>query len=110
MCIRDRLDAAVVLVVERLPLLARATAEDLGDLRPGIGARRLELHLDQLGPAGPVAEGGPELRLQGAAGDPAAVGGFVGVVAEQPAGELLLAAPRLLAVAEVAPGDQREPG
>ena len=69
--VEHRLDAAVVLVVEGLPLVAGARAEDLGDLAPGVGARRLELLLDQVGPLDPVAEGGPELRLQRAAADPA---------------------------------------
>ena len=69
--VEDRLDAAVVLVVEGLPLVAGARAEDLGDLAPGLRAGRLELLLDQVGPVDPVAEGGPELRLQRAAGDPA---------------------------------------
>ena len=76
---------------------------------PGLGAGRLELHLDQVGPLDPVAEGGPELRLQRAAADPA-VARLVGQVTEQAAGELLLAAPRHLAVAEVAAGDHRQPG
>ena len=107
--VEDRLDAAVVLVVEGEPLVAGAGAEDLGDLAPGVGARRLELLLDQVGAVGAVAEGGPELRLQGAAADPA-VGGLVREVTDQPAGELLLAAARHLAVAEVAAGDHRQPG
>ena len=57
----------------------------------------------------PLQKRGPELRLQRPAADPA-VGGLVGQVAEQAAGELLLAAARHLAVAEVAPGDHRQPG
>ncbi len=68
------------------PLVAGAGAEDRGDLLPGLRARRLELLLDQVGTLDAVAEGGPELRLQGTAGDPA-VGGLVGQVADQPAGE-----------------------
>ena len=107
--VEDRLDAAVVLVVEGSPLLARAAPEDLGDLAPAVRARRVELALDQVGPLDTVAEGGPELRLERAAADPA-VGRLVGHVAGEAAGELLLAAARHLAVAEVAPGDQRQPG
>ena len=86
--VEDRLDAAVVLVVERPPLVAGAGAEDLRDLSPGVGARRLELLLDQVGAIDAVAEGGPELRLERPAGDPA-VGRLVGQVADEPAGQLL---------------------
>ena len=63
--VEDRLDAAVVLVVEGLPLLAGAGAEDLGDLAPGVGAGRVELRLDQVGALDPVAEARPRTSAPG---------------------------------------------
>ncbi len=46
--LEDRLQAAVVLGAELLPLRARALAEDPLELRVGLRSRRLELRADQV--------------------------------------------------------------
>src|SRR6266480_6527695 len=91
--VEDWLDHRIVLVVEGAPFIAALRAEDLGDLLPGVRAGALELPVDQLRPSDPVAEGGPELRLERAACDPA-VGRLVGEVADEPPGQLKVAARR----------------
>src|SRR5215210_4311668 len=107
--VEDRLDHRVVLVVERAPLLARLGLEDLGDLAMSVGIGLLELMLDQVLTPDPLAEAGPELRLERPAGDPAILG-LVGAVTDDPSGQHHLAAPGDLAGAEVAPGLHRQPG
>ncbi len=82
--VEDRLDAAVVLVVERAPLLAgprrKISATSAWASDPGA----LELLLDQVLAADAAAPGLPELRLQRAAGDPAVLR-LVGPVTDDPA-------------------------
>ncbi len=76
--------------------------------RVGLGAWPLELLVCQVLPADPAAEGLPELRLQGAAGDPAILR-LVGPVADDRAGEHHLSPPRHLARAEIAGGLHHQP-
>ena len=97
-----------MLVVEGLPLRARALGEDRLDAAVGVGADGVELALGELRPADALAPCAPELRLQRAEGDPA-VGAAVGAVAEQPAGELDAPAARGRATGQVARGVHRQP-
>src|SRR5205085_3948667 len=80
--LEQRLQAAVVLARERLPLVARARAEDLDDLGVRVGARPLELRGDQILSADAPAPRLPELRLERAQRHPA-VGTLVGAVADE---------------------------
>ena len=69
---------------------------------PASESGMLELLLDQVGPADPVAPVLPELRLERAQRDPVAVLRLVREVAGDPARELGLAAPRHPLLGEVA--------
>src|ERR671917_417029 len=88
--LEHRLEAAVVLRGELAPLLARALQEDPLDLGVRVGARRLELVLDQVLAADSPAPRLPELRLERAERD-VAVRARVGAVAEDRAGQLEVA-------------------
>ena len=107
--LQDRLQAAVVLRRELEPLGACARAEDPLHLAVDLRAGQLELRRHEILAPDPLAPRAPELRLQRAQRHPA-VGALVGAVADEPSGELQLAAPRHRAVGEIAAGDQREPG
>ena len=76
---------------------------------PGLRVRMLELLLDQVGPVDALAPVLPELRLERAERDPAAVLGLVGEVAEDAARQLDLAAAGHVLLAEVARHDHRQP-
>src|ERR671917_627490 len=78
--LEHRLEAAVVLRGELAPLLARALAEDLLDLRVSLGAGAVELPLDQVLAADAAAPRLPELGLECPERDPA-VGALVWPVA-----------------------------
>ena len=91
--LQHRLEAAVVLVVERPPLGAGALREHRLDLAVHVRADGLELALDQVLAADAATPRGPELRLERSERDPA-VGAAVGAVADEPAGELGAAALR----------------
>ncbi len=78
-------------------------------LHVGVGARALELALDEVLAPHAATPGGPELRLERAERHPA-VGALVRAVADQRAGQLELPAPRRRALGQVAPGDEGQPG
>ena len=88
--LENRLEAAVVLGGELAPLVPRAPCEHRHDLPMGLGPGRLELMLDQVLAADPLAPRLPELRLERAAAD-VAVLARVGPVAEEAAREVELA-------------------
>ncbi len=107
--LQDRLQAAVVLAREGLPLLTGAPPEDLLHLCVRRRAGVLELRRDQLLVADPPAPGRPELRLQRAQRDPAILA-FVGPVADQRAGQRQVAAAGHHVLGEVGRRDHGQPG
>jgi hypothetical protein len=107
--VEHRLEAAVVLGRELGPLVARAPEEDPLHLCVRFGPRRVELALDQVLPADAAAPGLPELRLERTERDPPIPAG-VRAVADQPPGELEVAAPRHHPVAQVLGRHHPEPG
>src|SRR2546425_676279 len=96
----DRLRGTTSTLSAGPPRVGGAGAKDPGDPPPSVRAGPLELPCDQVLAADTAAEGLPELRLQGATRDPA-VGGLVGQVADDRAGQLEVPALRDVAVAEV---------
>src|SRR6476646_7939364 len=91
--LQHRLQAAVVLAGERLPLRARALHEDRLDLAVRLRAGTLELLRAQVLAADAVTPRLPELRLQRTERHPA-VGALVGAIADERARQLEPAALR----------------
>ena len=105
---QHRLQAAVVVRRELLPLGARLLQEDALDLRVRLRAGRLELLLDQVLAADAAAPGLEELRLERAERH-VAVGARVRPVTDERAGQLEAPALRRRLLGEVARRDHRQP-